>query len=121
MSVESLTSSLFNWREARRAFAKIAAKTLLLLPIVDARSATLAIEDVAATMNSTRSRELDPPSQSLRPMSVAGPTASSSFLTADFASPKNYSGGGSSQQIISQRLWGDIDRGRRRQSIPYFY
>ena len=105
MSVELLTSSLLNRREARRAFAKMAAKTLLLLPIVDARSATLAIEDVA-TMNSTRSRESDLPSQSLRPMSVAGPTASSAFLTADFASPKNYSGGGSSQQIISQRLWG---------------
>jgi hypothetical protein len=84
----------------RRQLAKLAAKTLLLLPIVAVRSNAASSENAAVAQSHAYSYP------SVQQPPDTGPTASSSFITADFTSAMNYSGGGSSQQIISQRLWG---------------
>ena len=38
--------------------------------------------------------------------SAPGPSASSSFITADFTLPVPYPNGGTGQQVVSQRMWG---------------
>lgn len=35
-----------------------------------------------------------------------GPAASSAFMTVDFASPRNYTNGGTGQQIVDRKMWG---------------